>query len=242
MNKVSRVLSVCFASLILFAHFETVAEERVIVPFDAVYDMYRQGDKLGQGNRSLKDMGNNKFTLELNSKLEWMIFTNKRNESSIFEYVGNKITPIAYNYSSKGFGKDKKISVEFRTDRALIVKPKAKKKPAPAQWQEGWLDEMSLHMQVQLDLIAGKKQFEYEIISNGGKLKTYKFEVIGNEIISTGMGRFNAIKVARIYDKKKFYAQHAWFVPELDYTLARLWRMKKGVEQYDLVINSYQAN
>ena len=221
---------------------EQLKAEQKVQPFDAVYDMYRQGDNLGQGTRSLKSMGNNKYTLELNSKLEWMIFSHKRNESSLFEYVGNKITPISYNYSSKGFGKDKKLTVDFKPDGRLIVSPAAKKSPAPDTWQAGWLDEMSLHLQVQVDLMAGKKEFEYNIITSSGKFKTYKFEVIGNEIIATGMGRLNSIKVARVYDDKKFYAQHAWFVPELNYTLARLWRMKKGVEQYDLVIKEYVSH
>jgi len=242
MNNISRVFSFCLITLLCVAHFNVKAAGEKVLPFDAVYDMYRQGDKLGQGNRSLKALGNNKFTLELNSKIEWLIFSDTRKEVSLFHYEGDTVTPISYNYDRKGTGKDKKLNVEFKPDGALIIEPKAKKKPAPDTWQKGWHDEMSLHMQVQVDLMAGKETFEYDMVSNSGKLKKYKFEVIGNEIISTGMGRFNAIKVARVYDKKKFYAQHAWFIPELNYTLARLWRMKKGVEQYDLVINQYQTN
>ena len=221
---------------------EQLKAEQKVQPFDAVYDMYRQGDNLGQGTRSLKSMGNNKYTLELNSKIEWLIFSDKRKEVSLFEYKKDKITPISYDYDRSGTGKDQKLSVKFNPDRSLIVSPKSKKSPAPDTWQDGWLDEMSLHMQVQVDLMAGKKSFEYNIITNSGKLKSYEFEVIGNELISTGMGRYNAVKVARVYDKKKFYAQHAWFIPELNFTLARLWRMKKGVEQYDLVIREYQAH
>ena len=242
MINCSRVLSFVVLAISLFVQSSANANEQRVQPFDAVYDMYRQGDNLGQGNRSLKALGNDKYTLELNSKIEWLIFSDKRKEVSLFNYTGNKLTPISYNYDRSGTGKDHKLTVDFKTDGTLIIKPKSKKSPAPDNWQAGWLDEMSLHMQVQIDLIAGKKRFEYSIITNSGKLKEYKFEVIGNEIIATGMGRFNAIKVARIYDKKKFYAQHAWFVPELNYTLARLWRMKKGVEQYDLVITKYTSN
>lgn len=210
----------------------------VIKPFDAVYDMYRQGDKLGSGKRSLKALGDNKFSLSLDSDIEWLIFSDKRKEVSRFAYTEGKITPSFYLYRRSGTGRDKELDIMFNLDRSLLIKPKDEK--SPDKWEEGWLDEMSLHMQIQADLIDGKTKFEYSVITNSGKLKVYEFEVIGHELISTGLGRFNTIKVARVYPKNKFYAQHAWFIPELNHTLARLWRMKKGVEQYDLVISSYQ--
>ncbi|WP_299270139.1 DUF3108 domain-containing protein [uncultured Psychrosphaera sp.] len=210
----------------------------VIKPFDAVYDMYRQGDKLGSGKRSLKALGDNKFSLSLDSDIEWLIFSDKRKEVSRFAYTEGKITPSFYLYRRSGTGRDKELDIMFNLDRSLIIKPKDEQ--SPDKWEDGWLDEMSLHMQIQADLIDGKTKFEYSVITNSGKLKVYEFEVIGQELISTGLGRFNTIKVARVYPKDKFYAQHAWFIPELNHTLARLWRMKKGVEQYDLVISSYQ--
>jgi hypothetical protein len=208
-----------------------------IKPFTAVYDMYRQGDKLGQGSRILTDLGDDTYSIELASDIEWLIFSDRRSELSIFKYQGRKITPMSYVYKRSGTGSDKDLKIEFKQDKSLVVKPRSKK--TPDTWHDGWLDEMTLHIQVQADLMAGKTKFEYDIISNSGSQRTYTLEVIGHEMISTGLGRFNAIKVAKIYDKKKFYAQHAWFIPELNYTLARMWRMKKGVEQYDLVINQY---
>ncbi len=239
MNNVARGFAFLTLILTAFICAETKANDLPIRPFEAVYDMYRQGDKLGSGSRSLTTMGDNTYSIELNSKMKWLIFSDKRKESSLFRFLNNEIQPVAYNYERTGTGKDKSLIAEFKSDKSLVVSPKAKKNASPEQWFPGLLDEMTLHIQVQLDLIAGKKRFEYEVLSNSGKLKKYELEVIGNEIISTGQGRFNAIKVARVYDKKKFYAQHAWFIPELNYTLARMWRMKKGVEQYDLVLNNY---
>lgn len=211
-----------------------------IKPFQAVYDMYRQGDKLGSGKRSLKALGGNKFSLSLESKLEWLIFSDKRKEHSNFSHQNGQLTPSSYIYERSGTGKDKELDIKFNPDHSLMIKPKSKK--SPEAWEDGWLDEMSLHMQIQADLIAGKKTFEYTVVTNSGGLKVYQFEVIGHELISTGFGRFDTIKVARVYEEGKFYAQHAWFIPEINYTLARLWRMKKGVEQYDLVIKSYEES
>lgn len=236
-NRLSAfILSV---ALLLTCSITNASEQSfVIKPFDAVYDMYRQGDKLGSGKRSLKALGNNQFSLSLDSDIEWLIFSDERKEVSRFSYTQGKIIPSFYLYRREGTGKDKELDIMFNLDHSLIIKPKHEE--SPDKWQDGWLDEMSLHMQIQADLIDGKTRFEYTVIGNSGKLKDYEFEVIGHELISTGLGRFNATKVARVYPKGKFYAQHAWFIPELNHTLARLWRMKKGVEQYDLVISSYQ--
>ena len=211
-----------------------------IKPFSAIYDMYRQGDKLGQGERALKKITDNQYSLSLKSELKWLIFSDKRKEVSVFTVSdGENITPNLYTFDRSGTGSDEEVKISFNSDQSLIVNPKAKKDAAPDEWQQGWQDEMSLHAQIQLDLINNKSTFNYTVVSNSGKLREYMFEVIGEELISTGFGRFKAIKVARIYEDKKFYAQHAWFIPELNFTLARLWRMKKGVEQYDLVIKSF---
>jgi hypothetical protein len=208
-------------------------------PFRAVYDMYRQGDRLGSGKRELTFNNDGEYSLLLQSKLKWLIFSDKRFEKTNFTIKSGKVKPIDYYYKRSGTGNDDKIKIEFQKSGTLSVVPKNSKKSAPDEWQEGWQDEMSLHAQIQLDLKNGATLFEYDVVTNSGQLRNYKFEVIGEELISTGLGRFKAIKVARIYENKKFYAQHAWFIADMDYTLARLWRMKKGVEQYDLVIKSY---
>lgn len=224
------------------ANSESQVQGLDIVSFDAVYDMYRQGDLLGEGNRTLIQLEDNKYQLSLESELEWLIFSDNRKEVSTFKMSDKKITPLSFTYERSGTGADKSLSIEFAPDNQLVIDPRPKKKAAPTTREPHWLDEMSMHMQIQLDLINGKSDLNYTIVSNEGRLKEYQFEVIGEELISTGMGRFKAIKVARVYENRKFYAQHAWFIPELNYTLARLWRMKKGVEQYDLVIKSYTSS
>ena len=218
------------------------AEGLDIVSFDAVYDMYRQGDLLGSGKRALTKLDNDKYQLTLESELEWLIFSDNRKEVSTFLMSNAAITPLEYTYERSGTGSDKSLTIAFEPDNKLTITPRPKKNAAPEQREPHWLDEMSMHMQIQLDLINGKSELNYTIVSNKGELKEYQFEVIGEELISTGMGRFKAVKVARVYENRKFYAQHAWFIPELNYTLARLWRMKKGVEQYDLVIKSYTSS
>lgn len=232
-------LTFVLSSLVSTATFAAATSENDIKPFVAKYDLFRQGEKYGEGSRVLKDNGQNSYSLELSSKIEWLIFSDERTEYSEFVYKDSEITPVNYLFSRTGTGRDKNLSINFEDNKSLVISPKSKKGNRPTEWQEGWLDEMTLHLQLQQDLIKGKKDFEFNMVSKSGNHKTYQMEVIGEELISTGLGRFNAIKVSRIYKDNKFTAQYAWFIPELNYTLARLWRIKKGVEQYDLVIKAY---
>lgn len=222
--------------------FSLESQANAIKPFSASYDLFRQGDKYGEGKRELTQVGNDRYSLELSSNIEWLIFSDARTEISEFYYRDNKITPFSFLYSRTGTGKDKQLSISFSEDKKLYVSPMPKKSTLATTWQPKWRDEMTFHMQVQQDLIDGKTEFEYQVVNKSGKLRQYKMAVIGKELIVTGAGKYEAIKVSRIYEDNQDTKLYAWFIPELNYTLSRLWRMKKGVEQYDLVLASYQQN
>ncbi len=228
-------------SITLLVTFSTNLLANAIKPFEASYDLFRQGEKYGEGKRVLMDVGNGRYSLELSSNIEWLVFSDERMELSEFYYKDNTITPISFLYDRTGTGPDKQLSISFAEDQKLYVSPKPKKSKLPEDWQDGWRDEMTFHMQVQQDLIDGKTEFDYQVVNNAGKLRQYKMEIIGKEVIVTGAGKYEAIKLSRIYPPGKQTQMYAWFIPELNYTLSRLWRIKKGVEQYDLVLAGYQA-
>lgn len=238
MTKATSLLKVLSVTALMA--FSTNLFANAIKPFEAGYDLFRQGDKYGEGKRTLTEAGDGRYTLELSSHLEWLIFSDDRTELSEFYYQNNKITPFSFLYSRSGTGKDKQLSISFAENKKLYVSPRPKKSQLPDTWKDEWRDEMTFHMQVQQDLIDGKTEFNYEVVTKAGKLRQYKMEVVGKEMIVTGAGKFEAIKVSRIYEDKKDTKLYAWFIPELNYTLSRLWRMKKGVEQYDLVLASYK--
>lgn len=236
-NIGSKLLCFIITILLLTPSFKVLAQD--IKPFVAQYDLFRQGEKYGSGTRTLIKENGDVYSLQLKSNIEWLIFSDNRLEKSEFIYKNGDIKPLSYYFERTGTGSDKKLMVFFNEDKTLTVGPNRKKTKLPDNWEDGWLDEMTLHLRVQQDLIQGKDKFEYTIISSGGKIREYHMEVIGHEIISTGLGRHDAIKVARIYDKPDHTSLHAWFIPEFNHTLVRMWRIKKGVEQYDLVISNY---
>ena len=116
MNKLASGLKLLLTPLLVVSSFVIQAKELPISAFEAVYDMYRQGDKLGEGSRTLQALGNDKYSIELSSKINWLIFSDKRRESSLFKFTDDTIQPIAFNYERTGTGKDKNLTVEFKDD------------------------------------------------------------------------------------------------------------------------------
>ena len=57
-------------------------------------------------------------------------------------------------------------------------------------------------------------------------------------MISLPIGNVEAIKVKRLYDNDKRQAL-AWFAPEMDYMLVRMWKGEKGVEQFEVQMKSF---
>jgi hypothetical protein len=57
--------------------------------------------------------------------------------------------------------------------------------------------------------------------------------VVDHETLVLPYGTVKTIKVERIYENSERQTI-AWFAPELDYALVRIWKGKSGVEQFDI--------
>ncbi len=87
-------------------------------------------------------------------------------------------------------------------------------------------------------LKKGETSFSFPLIDKKGNRRDYNFEVVATEMISLPIGNVEAIKVKRLYDNDKRQAL-AWFAPEMDYMLVRMWKGEKGMEQFEVQINSF---
>lgn len=112
------------------------------------------------------------------------------------------------------------------------------KYPLKFDWSDDFQDSLSYQVQVREELKQGKTQLSYPLVDKKGNLRSYDFEVIGTEMISLPIGNIEAIKVKRLYDNDKRQAL-AWFAPEMDYMLVRMWKGEKGVEQFEVQLNSF---
>jgi len=87
-------------------------------------------------------------------------------------------------------------------------------------------------------LKAGKTAFSYPIIDKKGNQRSYDFEVDGKETITLPIGNLETIRVKRIYDNNKRQAM-AWFAPEHDFLLVKMYKGKGGIEQFQIKLKQY---
>jgi hypothetical protein len=217
-----------------------VASKAQLKPYIARYKLFRSGQEHGTAERELTIL-NSMYKLRYKSSIKWLIFSDNRTQSSEFKIHDQQVRPITYRMERTGTGPDRSYEVGFdrKNHKLLINKNKRKKHNRdetddPVVWNDNWLDPISYQQQLFLDLKQGKKSFDYHFINRKGKEREYKFKVIGEELLTLPYGNIKAIKIARVYGEDSDRQTFAWFAPELNYALVRIWKSKSGTEQFDI--------
>jgi Protein of unknown function (DUF3108) len=128
-----------------------------------------------------------------------------------------------------------KKTEKLRYDReAGVANYETKKKERQVTLKDGYLNRLSYQVQLQRDLINQVSPLQYQVISRG-RLKQYNFDIQGEEILDTPLGKITALKVKRIREDDKRETTF-WFAPEWNYLLVQLWQREEGGEDYKIVI------
>ncbi|WP_404343128.1 DUF3108 domain-containing protein [Pseudoalteromonas mariniglutinosa] len=232
-NKKRSALLTCVGTLLL----PTSVFAGDLTQYKASYDVLRKGETHGKAVRELKKIADNNYVLTYHSDIEWMIFSDSRKETSQFTYQNQRISPLSYKMERTGTGPDKDYSLQFNAQQQQI-KSSESDYPLQYEWSNEYQDSLSYQVQVREELKKGKTELSYPLIDKKGNLRSYDFAVLGTEMISLPIGNIEAIKVKRLYDNDKRQAL-AWFAPEMDYMLVRMWKGEKGVEQFEVQLNSF---
>ncbi|HEX5793611.1 MAG TPA: DUF3108 domain-containing protein [Rheinheimera sp.] len=210
------------------------ADTAPLSSFNADYIVYRAGKKHGEANRYLKftEQG---YQLGYSSDISWMIFSDKREETSDFIIKEGRIQPLRYIMQRSGTGPDKYYELKLDPVAKVLSEGKSHR-PKAVSWQDDWLDQISYQLQLVLDLKAGKTEFHYNVLNRNGNSKMYHYKVIAEEMLPLPYGNIKTLRIARIEQNsdKQIYA---WVAPELDYMLVRLWRGEDNVEQFDVQLH-----
>lgn len=219
------------------APIETNVATSKLKPFTAQYEVYRSGDKHGEAERHLKVLPNG-YELGFTSDITYLIYQDKRIETSQFTVDAGHVRPWSYQMSVEKTGPDKFYKVTFDREKQQIRVGK-KQQVKAVDWNDDWLDTNSFHAQLVLDLQAGKTDFVYQVLNRDGNPREYKYKVAGEELLSLPFGQIKAIRIER-YGQTADRQVHAWVAPELNYMLVRLWQAEENVELFDVQMKNYQ--
>lgn len=207
--------------------------KEMVKPFTAEYSVLHKSEPVGKGIRQLKYTEDGQAIYSYETKIEWLIFSDERSESSVIEFENNKVIPTNYSFERTGTGKDK--SYEWIYDvQAGTAKNAKKKQTRNIKFPENIQDKLSYHFQHRLKMIENPRQdhYVYPVISTSGKIKNYVYQYDGEEQLMLPYGLINTIRLKReVIDKKR--VTYAWFAPELNYLLVKLYQIKGDVEQFE---------
>ena len=204
-------------------------------PFYAKYKAKYYGISI-TAVRSLEtlDDGSQKFTFKADS------FLANLKETSQFQWSdAGVIIPQRYTYKRGGLGRDREAEVVFDWDNHQVMndvedKPWRMAVPDLAQ------DKLSYQLQLQADLINGTELHSYDI-ADGGKLKQYGFEIVGEEVLRTRAGDFDVIKVRRLREQDDKRQTVIWFAKDWNYLVVRL-QQEEDDKSYEIDLVSATVN
>lgn len=243
-NISSVVIFIClFLTLHLKAEILTKASITPLVPaFVANYNISRNSDSIGNAIRKLRYITPTLAEYSYQTDLKWLIFSDKRSETSKVNINNSQLTPVHYRYNREGTGSDKAYewTYDVANNQAVNV---LKKKNKTVDFPDNIQDKLSYHLQNRLNLIKNpsSKKFVYPVISTSGKIKNYEYEYDGEEDLMLPYGLVKAVRFKRSVVKKDKIT-YAWFAPEHQYLLVKLRLEKEGVEQFQAELDSYSIN
>lgn len=155
-----------------------------------------------------------------------------------FDEKTSKVIPLHYTYKRRGAGRNRDAELIFNWDTHTVTN-----NVQNTTWKmdiiENVQDKLSYQLQIQQDLMDGKKEFVYQI-ADGGRLKEYGFEVVGEEAVKTPLGTINTVQVKRTR-KNDDRSTYAWLAKDHDFLLVRMQQEEKG-KTYVINLNKAQVN
>jgi len=238
--------SILFLSIPSIAYAQTIQQDlptpALVEPFKATYSVLHKSKKVGDAIRELEKLPDNTYRYYYSTDIEWLIFDDKRTEESIVTIQNNHVIPQHYQYTREGTGRDKfyEWRYDIENNSATNIKDN---KTISITFPKNVQDSLSYHLQHRLNLIQNpeQKEFSYQVVKTSGSLREYAYEYDGTEELMLPYGLVNTIKLKREVAKKE-RVTYAWFAPELNYLLVRLYQTKGGNEQFEAQLTAVESS
>jgi len=202
-----------------------------IATYTAHFEVKVAGIKMGEIERSLKARADGLYeqsSLIYTTGFLSVFRSDRFEEHSLWRWHDDILIPQRYTYSYTGGSKgDVYEQLDFDWQE-MTVNSLREGKTTTLAVEPGVVDKLSYQVALVRDLRAGKKQFLYQV-ADRGDIRNIRYEVIGEESVSTPWGKKKTIKVKRktLTDER---VTVLWFAPDLDYMVVKLIQNDNGTE------------
>lgn len=150
-----------------------------------------------------------------------------------------QLIPKYYLYNRSGLGHDRKAELNFDWSSNQVVND-VQDKPWTMSLPDGALDKLGYQLQLRTDMLNQKYKVSYKV-ADGGRLKTYDFEVQGQEILNTPLGKLKTTRVKRIRDDNE-RVTILWLANDWDHLLVRIQQREEDGQHYEINLASAELN
>lgn len=242
MGTTPTVMKRCAAALCLLLSTAASAATPLPQSFTARFSVTAKGITVARSDWQLKPAGSGHYVYQSQTEATGIValFHDERvTERSEWTYHdGRGIRPLTYSYRRSGGKKDKEVHVRFDWQKKTAYNT-ADGKSWPMRVPEGTQDKLTYLLALMRDLEAGKRHVTYTI-ADGGKLKTYRLEVIGQQRLETALGPLRTLEVRRIrHDDER--ETTIWCASSLHYLPVKVVHREKSGTDVLLEIESVQG-
>lgn len=194
-----------------------------IVEFSAYYKVIKGGITIGETRRSVKAVSQNTFEFRSETFprgiFSWISDAHVL-ELSIWKFANRDFRPLEYKYQNINDDKVRDVRLLFDWDKKRVTNI-INGDPWHMALQPGVQDKLLFQLKMMQDLKNGS-QLKYSV-ADGGKIKQYVIENLGNETLEINLGRFDVVKLERVTDTKSTIW---WCAEQLHYLPIKILQQK----------------
>jgi hypothetical protein len=212
-------------------------------PFRAIYTAEYAGIPVFvEGIRELTKLNDKEYILT-NSVDSWLGSITEK--SNFTWHAGDQLIPQEYRYRRRGMGRKRDAILKFDWSKHQVLND-VQSKPWKMTIPDGSMDKLGYQVKMRADLqqhysqSTEKPNLSY-LIADGGRVKTYNFELLGEEDIDTPVGRLSTIKVARLRKNDK-RSTIFWLAKDWQFLLVRLEQTDSGNSSLNLFLKKATVN
>jgi hypothetical protein len=217
--------------LLLAACLGAAVHAAPLPDFSASYELRLGSLRIGTSHLSLENGAGGSYVYEASSapvELVSWLFRQALHETSRGTLAGAGVRPDSYHYLRSG-GRERREALQFDW-QAMTVSNQVEDSRWKMDIPAGTLDKLASQLAMMLALRAGETDMAFNI-ADDGKLREYRFKVVGKETLELPAGTFDTVKITRLRDNNK-RETYVWCAPELNYLPVRIWQREKDDREY----------
>ena len=194
----------------------------------------------GNAQRTLTRIDASTFELTntLEAKVAGQLITSLK-ETSKVELFENSLRPILYSMQQSGITT---ASLEIDYDWSdMLITTDDLQQLSRRKLRTNIFDQLSHQLILQQQITESNTELTFTII-NKGDFEIYSYEILGEEKITTPLGIFESIKVARLYGENSRRETIFWLAPDIGGILLRAEQTTKSGISVFLEIQSGTVN